>query len=248
MGRLRDNPTDRTTSESTEARLDLVDWCVANRARMTPSLVIDQDRIDWLEKRLRWNVIGILRDHSAATSLTEQLYLQGRQWYLEQRVGSFLDKIRIAAKAPELVRVTKKPLAKICVSNIYARSQLDIQSRLQNIGITILQELNASFEIQYTTKLRIQSASLSVWVQSDQKLTDLLQGITFLDGILGPATITLIEEDSEVIHQLELRPNKQIDRRGMPFLTNIWSTLGASEAQILAWILCALLPSLDSIG
>ena len=226
MGRLRDNPTDRTTSESTEAHLDLVDWCVTNRARMTPSLVIDQDRIDWLEKRLRWNVIGILRDPSATISLTEQLYLQGRQWYLEQRVGSFLDKVRIAAKAPELVRVTKKPLAKICVTNIYARSQLDIQSRLQNIGITIIQELNASFEIQYTTKLRIQSAALTVWVQSDQKLTDLLQGIISLDGILGPATITLIEEDSEAIHQLELRPNKQIDRRGMPFLTNIWSTLG----------------------
>jgi hypothetical protein len=42
---LRDNPTDRTTSESTEARLDLVDWCVSNRARRTPSLVIDQDRM-----------------------------------------------------------------------------------------------------------------------------------------------------------------------------------------------------------
>jgi hypothetical protein len=204
---------------------------------MTPSLTTDQDRIDWLEKRLRWNVIGILRDPSAATSLAERLYLQGRQWYQEQRVGSFLDKVRIRARAPELVRVTQKPLAKICVSNIYARSQLDIQSRLHSIGITIIQDLHAVFEIQYTTKLRIQSASLSVWVQSDQKLTDLLQGITVLDGILGPATITLIEDDSEVIHQMELKPNKQIDRRGMPFLTNIWSTLGASEAQIHTWVL-----------
>jgi hypothetical protein len=69
MGRLRDNPTDRTTSESTEAHLDLVDWCVTNRACRTPSLAIDQDRSDWLEKRLRWNVIGILCDPSDATSL-----------------------------------------------------------------------------------------------------------------------------------------------------------------------------------
>jgi hypothetical protein len=234
---LRDNPTDHTTSESTEAHLDLVDWCVANRARRTPSLVIDQDRIDWLEKRLRWNVIGILCDPSTVTSLAEKLYLQGRQWYQEQRVGSFLDKVRIGARAPELVRVTKKPLARICVSNIYVRSQLDIQSRLHSIGITIIQELNAVFEIQYTTKLRIQSVSLTVWVQSDQKLTDLLRGITSLYGILGPVTITLIEDDSEVIHQMELKPKKQGDSRGMPFLTNIWSTLGASEAQILTWIL-----------
>jgi hypothetical protein len=114
---------------------------------------------------------------------------------------------------------------------------LDIQSRLYSIGVTIIQELNAVFEIQYTTKLRIQSVSLTVWVQSDQKLIDLLRGITSLDGILGQATITLIEDDSEVIHQMELKPNKQIDRRGMPFLTNIWSTLGASEAKILTWIL-----------
>jgi hypothetical protein len=114
---------------------------------------------------------------------------------------------------------------------------LDIQSRLHSIGITIIQELKTSFEIQYTTKLRIQSASLTVWVQSDQNLTDLLRGVSSLDGILGPATITLIEEDSEVLHQMELKPNKQIDRRGMPFLANIWSTLGASEAQILSWIL-----------
>ena len=36
---------------------------------------------------------------------------------------------------------------------------------------------------------------------------------------------------------MELKPNKQIDRRGLPLLTNIWSTLGASETQILSWIL-----------
>ena len=32
---------------------------------------------------------------------------------------------------------------------------------------------------------------------------------------------------------MELKPNKQIDRRGLPLLTNICSSLGASEAQIL---------------
>ena len=85
---------------------------------------------------------------------------------------------------------------------------MDIQSRLHNIVITIIQELKAFFEIQYTTKLRIQSAVLTVWVQSDQKLNDLLRGTSSLDGILGPATITLIEDDSESIHQMELKPNK----------------------------------------
>ncbi len=108
MGLLRANPTDRSTLESTETHLDLVDWCVTNRVRMTPSLVIDQDKINWLEKHLRWNVIGILRDPSVTTSLAEQLYLQGRQWFQDQRVGSFLDKVRVTTRAPELVRVSKR--------------------------------------------------------------------------------------------------------------------------------------------
>jgi hypothetical protein len=80
--------------------LDLVDWCVANRVRRTPYLVIDQDRIDWLEKRLRWNVIGILRDPSVVTSLTEKLYLQDRQWY---PIANFL-----ATHMPSSVKITTR--------------------------------------------------------------------------------------------------------------------------------------------
>ena len=64
----------------------------------------------------------------------------------------------------------------ICVSNIYARSQLDIQVRLHVIGITIIQEVPAHFEVHYSGKLHIQSTSLTVKVCSDQKLLDLLQG------------------------------------------------------------------------
>ncbi len=114
----------------------------------------------------------------------------------------------------------------ICVSNIYARSQLDIQARLHTLGITIMQKAPANFEIRYSGKLRIQSASLTIRVSSDQKLIDLLQGKVSLEGILGPATITLLDDDSDTVHQMELKPNKQIDRRGLPLLTNIWSTLG----------------------
>jgi hypothetical protein len=125
----------------------------------------------------------------------------------------------------------------ICVSNIYARSQLDIQTRLHTIGITIIQEVPTHFEVRYSGKLRIQSTSLTVKVCSDQKLLDLLQGRISLEDILDPVTITLLEDDSDRVHQMELKPNKQIDRRGLLLLTNIWSTLGASEAQILSWIL-----------
>jgi hypothetical protein len=66
---------------------------------------------------------------------------------------------------------------------------------------------------------------------------DLLQGITHLDGIDGRATITQINDDIEILHHMELKPNKQKDRRGLPLLTNIWTTIGASESQILTWFM-----------
>ena len=171
MGCLQENPTDRATAASVEARLDLVDWCVKNRQGSTPSPVDDRNNMQWLEKRLHWNIVSILRDPSATASLTDQLYQQGRQWFLGQQVGKFLDKIRSIVRAPEIARITRSPMVTICVSNIYARSQLDIQARLHTIGITIIQEVSAHFEVRYRGKLRIQSTSLTVKVCSDQKLT-----------------------------------------------------------------------------
>ena len=74
-------------------------------------------------------------------------------------------------------------------------------------------------------------------MQVDENLMDLLQGTTYLDGIGGRTTITQINDDIEALHHMELKPNKQKDRRGLPLLANIWTTIGASESQILAWIL-----------
>ena len=124
---------------------------------------------------------------------------------------------------------------------------LDIQARLQTLGITIMQETSATFEIRNSGKLRIQSASLTVRVCSDQKLIDLLQGKVLLEGILGPATIALLDDDSDTVHQMELKPNKHIDRRGLSLLTNIWATLGASETQTLSWILLCTSSQLGQI-
>ncbi len=55
----------------------------------------------------------------------------------------------------------------------------------------------------------------------DKKLMDLLQGTTHLEGIGGWATVTQINDDTEALHHMELNPNKQKDRRGLPLLANI---------------------------
>ena len=73
VGNLQDNPTDRTMTESTETRLDLVDWCLTNRQSLDPSPMDDREKTQWLEKRLRWNINDILRDPSTTVSLTDQL-------------------------------------------------------------------------------------------------------------------------------------------------------------------------------
>ena len=46
-------------------------------------------------------------------------------------------------------------------------------------------------------------------VQVDKKLMDLLQGTTHLEGIGGRATVTQINNDTEALHHMELKPNKQ---------------------------------------
>ena len=118
---------------------------------MTPSPIGDRDKMQWLEKRLRWNIMSQWHFTSpiSTATLTDQLYQQDRRWFQEQRTCQFLDRIRNSVRAPELARITRSPQLTICVSNIYARSQLDIQSRLPNLGITIIQEAPANFEIRY---------------------------------------------------------------------------------------------------
>ncbi len=54
---------------------------------------------------------------------------------------------------------------------------------------------------------------------------------------MGPATFTILNDEVDTVHQAELKPNSQIDRKRLPLLTNIWTALGASESQFMAWIL-----------
>ena len=101
----------------------------------------------------------------------------------------------------------------------------------------LLREDQAKFKIRRSGKSRIQSASLTVEAQIDQPLMDLLQGAVNLERIHGWATVTQIEDDADTLHHMELKPNKQEDRRGLPLLANILTTIGASESQILTLIL-----------
>jgi hypothetical protein len=152
-------------------------------------------------------------------------------------VGQFLDNLSNLARKPEFQRTSNSVSTRIRISNTKVRSKQILLSQIRETGIKLLREDQAEFGIKFNSHSRIQSASLEIDVQVDSKLMNLLQGITHLDGIGGRATITQINDDIETLHHLELKPNKQKDRRGIPLLTNIWTTIGASESQILTWIM-----------
>ena len=145
-------------------------------------------------------------------------------------MGQFLDNLNNLARKPEFQRTSNSVSTRIYIRNTAARSKQILLSQVKDIGIRLLGRTKPSHS-------KIQSASLEVDAQVDEKLMDLLQGITHLDGIGGRATITQINDDIEALHHMELKPNKQKDRRGLPLLANIWTTIGASESQILTWIL-----------
>ena len=156
---------------------------------------------------------------------------------MEQQVGPFLDKIKNLAREPEWPRLQPNQCTRLYISNILARTKEDNISKLKQLGVNIRQDDRAKFEVKYSKKLRLETAALSVLVEPNSQLLDLLTGTQRVDGIMGPASFTIIEDDTENMHQAELKPHGQIDRQLLPSLTNIWSALGASEAQFLSWVL-----------
>jgi hypothetical protein len=123
------------------------------------------------------------------------------------------------------------------VSNLRVRTKDDIIPKLKGTGLQILREDLAKFEMKYSRKLRLETTVLTVLVRPDSKLEDIMQGKVSIEGIMGSASLTILNDEVDTVHHAELKPNKQIDRKRLPLLTNIWTSLGASEPQFLTWIL-----------
>jgi hypothetical protein len=148
-------------------------------------------------------------------------------------VGRFLDKLNNLVRKPEFLRTSTGAFTRICIRNTSAYSKQTLLTRVKDTGITILREYHAEFDVKFRGMSSMQSASLEVDVQVNQQLMDLLQGRTNFEGVGGWATITQINDDVEALHHMKLTPNNQKDRRGIPLLVNIWSTIGESESRIL---------------
>jgi hypothetical protein len=122
---------------------------------------------------------------------------------------------------------------RLYVSNLRARTKDDIITKLKGTGLQILREDLAKFEMKYRRKLRLETTDLTILVRSDSKLEDIMQGRASIEGIMGSATFTILNDEVDTVHHAELKPNKQIDRKRLSLLTNIWTSIGASVAPTL---------------
>ena len=78
---------------------------------------------------------------------------------------------------------------RLYVSNIRTRTKEDNSSKLKQEGISILNEDLAKFEVKYNKELRLETVSLSVQVESNSHLVDLLVGRRKIQGIFVPGLI-----------------------------------------------------------
>jgi hypothetical protein len=239
---LRQNPTDVRRQDATIQLTRLVDWLSERLGSRLPSPGEERDIQRAKGRRLSRDLRGFdapeeHKEEDLTLTPPEQLLQEGKEWFLKQQVGPFLDRVRNTARGPEQARLRNSQSVRLYVSNLKARTKDDIISKLRGMGLQMLREDLAKFELKYSRKLQLETSALTVLVLPDKRLEDFIQGEACIEGITGPATFTILNDEVDTVHQAELKPNSQIDRKRLPLLTNIWTALGASEAQLMAWIL-----------
>jgi hypothetical protein len=240
---LRQNPTDIRWQESTIQRTKLVDWITVRLGSRVPSQDEERDIQRPKGRRLHRDLRGFdepteRKNEDPTLTPSEQLLQEGKDWFLDRRVGPFLDRLRNLARGPERERLPESQSVRLYVSNLRARTKDDIITNLKGTGLQILREDLAKFEMKYSRKLRLETTALTIPVRSDSKLEDNMQGRVSIELIMGSATFTILNDEVvDTVHHAELKPNKQIDRKRLSLLTNIWTSIGASESQFLTLVL-----------
>jgi hypothetical protein len=178
---LRQNPTDIRRQESTIQRTKLVDWITVRLGSRVPSQDEERDIQRAKGRRLHRDLRGFdepteRKNEDPTLTPSEQLLQEGKDWFLDRRVGPFLDRVRNLARGPERERLPKSQSVRLYVSNLRARTKDDIITKLKGTGLQILREDLAKFEMKYSRKLRLETTALTILVRSDSKLEDIMQG------------------------------------------------------------------------
>jgi hypothetical protein len=196
----------------------MVDWITDRLGSGVPPQGEERDIQRAKGRRLYRDLRGFdklveYKEEDPTRTTSEQLLQEGKDWFLDQQVGPFLDKVRNLARGPERASLQESQSVRLYVSNLRARTKDDIITKLKGIGLQILREDLAKFEMKYSRKLRLETTVLTIIVRSDSKLEDIMQGKVSIEGIMGPATFTILNDEVDTVHHAELKPNSQIDRK-----------------------------------
>ena len=159
------NPSNISRQESISQRTQLVEWIVdytKNKGNRSGRDDPDRHRVNanLLHRNLR--AFQNTEEANPTTLPAERAFKEGREWFTQQGVGPFLDKIRNLARKSEGSRLSTDQLVHLYVSNIRARTITDITDMLKREGIQIQQDGSMKFEIKYSKKLSLEAAALSV--------------------------------------------------------------------------------------
>jgi hypothetical protein len=75
---------------------------------------------------------------------------------------------------------------------VYDQTLRTTPFRNSGMGLHILPEDLAKFEMRYSRKLRLETTALTILVRPYSILKDIMQGNTCMERIMGPATITIL--------------------------------------------------------
>jgi hypothetical protein len=107
---LRQNPTDVRRQDTTIQLTRLVDWLSERLGSRTPSQDEEWDIQRAKGRRLSRDLRGFdepeeHKEENLTPTPPEQLLQEGKEWFLQQQVGPFLDRVRNMARGPEQVRL-----------------------------------------------------------------------------------------------------------------------------------------------
>ncbi len=178
---LRQNPTDVRRQDTTIQLTKLGDWFSERLKSRSPSEGEEQDVQRAKGRRLSRDLRGFdgpeeHKEEDPTPTPPEQLLREGKEWFVQQRVGPFLDKVRNMARGPEQDRLRNSQSVRLYISNLRARTKDDIIYKLRGMGLQILREDLAKFEIKYSRKLQLETSALTVLVLSDTRLEEFIQG------------------------------------------------------------------------
>jgi hypothetical protein len=172
---FRQNPTDIRWQDTTIQLTRLVDWISERLGSRVPSQDEERDIQRAKGRRLHRDLRGFdepdeHKEEDSTLTPPEKLLQEGKEWFLDQQVGPFLDKVRNLTRGPERDQLLESQIVLLYVSNLRAHVKDDIISKLRGVGLKILREDLAKFEMKYSRKLRLETTSLTILVRPDSKL------------------------------------------------------------------------------